>query len=58
MSADYGVGLLKHHLLSELVAEGLIEKEGQDFYYRGPNQDYKIGMILSAVPKTVRFSED
>lgn len=56
--ADYGAGLLKHHLLSELVAEGLLEKEGNDFYYRGPNQDYRIGMTITAVTKTVRLSED
>lgn len=55
---DYGAGLLKHHLLSELVAEGLLEKEGNDFYYRGPNQDYRIGMTITAVNKTVRLSED
>jgi hypothetical protein len=55
---DYGVGLLKHHLLSELVAEGLLEKEGNDFYYRGPKQDYRIGMTFTAVGKTVRLSED
>lgn len=55
---DYGVGLLKHHLLSELVAEGLLEKEGVDFYYRGPHQDYRIGMTITAVNKTVRLSED
>lgn len=55
---DYGAGLLKHHLLSELVAEGVLEKEGNDFYYRGPNQDYRIGMTITAVTKTVRLSED
>lgn len=55
---DYGVGLLKHHLLSELVAEGLLEKEGVDFYYRGEHHDYRIGMTITAVNKTVRLSED
>lgn len=55
---DYGPGLIKHHLLSELVAEGLLEKEGNDFYYRGPRQDYRIGMTITAVAKTVRLSED
>lgn len=58
MSVDYGAGNLKHHLLSELVAEGLLEKEGNDFYYRGSNQDYRIGMTITAVTKTVRLSED
>lgn len=55
---DYGAGNLKHHLLSELVAEGLLEKEGHEFYYRGANQDYRIGMTITAVVKTVRLSED
>lgn len=56
--SDYGPGLIKHHLLSELVAEGLLDKEGHDFFYRGPKQDYRIGMTITAVNKTVRLSED
>lgn len=58
MTSDYGAGLIKHHLLSELVAEGLLEKEGVDFFYRGANQDYRIGLTITAVNKTVRLSED
>lgn len=53
-----GAGLIKHHLLSELVAEGLLEKEGTQFFYRGPRQDYRVGMTITAVNKTVRLSED
>lgn len=56
--SDTGAGLIKHHLLSELVAEGLLEKEGTQFFYRGPKQDYRIGMTITAVNKTVRLSED
>jgi hypothetical protein len=55
---DYGPGLIEHHLLSELVAEGLLEKEGTQFFYRGPRQDYRIEMTITAVAKTVRLSED
>lgn len=58
MTIDYGAGNLKHFLLSELVAEGLLDKEGVDFYWRGPHQDYRIGMTITAVTKTVRLSED
>lgn len=58
MTFDYGAGSIKHHLLSELVAEGLLDKEGADFYYRGANQDYRIGMTITAVSKTIRLSED
>lgn len=56
--SDYGAGNIKHHLLSELVAEGHLEKEGHDFYFRGAHQDYRIGMTITAVTKTVRLSED
>lgn len=56
--SDTGAGLIKHHLLSELVTEGLLEKEGTQFFYRGPKQDYRIGMTITAVAKTVRLSED
>lgn len=55
---DTGASLIRHQLLSELVAEGLLEKEGTQFYYRGPHQDYRIGMTITAVNKTVRLSED
>lgn len=55
---ETGASLIRHHLLSELVAEGLLEKEGTQFYYRGPKQDYRIGMTITAVSKTVRLSED
>ena len=55
---DTATGLIKHQLLSELVAEGLLEKEGRDYYYRGPKQDYRIGMTITAVNKTARLSED
>lgn len=55
---DYGAGMIKHQLLSELVAEGLLEKEGTQFFYRGAKQDYRIGMTITAVNKTVRLSED
>lgn len=55
---DYGAGFIKHHLLSELVAEGHLDKEGVDFYYRGEHRDYRIGMTITAVNKTVRLSED
>lgn len=58
MTIDYGAGMLKHHLLSELVAEGYLDKEGTEFYYRGPHQDYRIGMTITAVTKTIRLSED
>lgn len=54
---DYGAGFIKHHLLSELVAEGHLDKEGTDFYYRGGHHDYRIGMTITAVNKTVRLSE-
>lgn len=55
---ETGASLIRQHLLSELVAEGLLEKEGRDYYYRGPKQDYRIGMTITAVAKTVRLSED
>lgn len=55
---DTGASLIRHQLLSELVAEGLLEKEGHEFFYRGPKQDYRIGMTITAVAKTVRLSED
>lgn len=55
---DTGASLIRHHLLSELVAEGLLEKEGREFFYRGPKQDYRIGLTITAVAKTVRLSED
>ena len=58
MTFDYGAGNLKHHLLSELVAEGLLDKVGHELYYRGAHQDYRIGMTITAVTKTVRLSED
>lgn len=58
VTIDYGAGNIKHFLLSELVAEGLLEKEGVDFYYRGARRDYRIGMTITAVNKTVRLSED
>lgn len=53
-----GAGLIKYQLLSELVAEGLLEKEGTQFFYRGPKRDYRIEMAVTAVNKTVRLSED
>lgn len=55
---DTGASLIRHQLLSELVAEGLLEQEGHEFFYRGPHQDYRIGMTITAVNKTVRLSED
>ena len=55
---DTGASLIRQQLLSELVAEGLLEKEGTQFFYRGPKQDYRIGMTITAVAKTVRLSED
>lgn len=55
---DTGASLIRHQLLSELVAEGLLEKAGTQFFYRGPKQDYRIGMTVTAVAKTVRLSED
>lgn len=58
MTFDYGAGNLKHHLLSELVAEGLLDKVGHEFFYRGERQDYRIGMTITAVEKTVRLKED
>lgn len=55
---DYGADNIRHFLLSELVADGLLEKEGSEFYYRGPRKDYRVSVSISAVNKTVRLSED
>lgn len=55
---EYGTDLLAHFLLSELVAEGLLEKEGEEFYYRGPRNDYRVGVTFIPVRKTVQLSED
>lgn len=54
---DYGADNIRHFLLSELVAEGHLERDGHNFYYRGPRQDYRIGMTISAMDKTYRLSE-
>ncbi len=58
MSADYGGENLRRFLLSELVAEGLLEKRGADYIFPGNLQDYRIGMTVTAITKTVRLSED
>lgn len=58
MSADYGGDNLRRFLMEELVAEGHVEKRGNDYIYAGNLQDYRIGMTVTAITKIVRLSED
>lgn len=55
---DTAEGLLERHLLSELVAEGLLEPEDNQFFYRGPRHDYRVEVTVTPVTKIVRLSED
>lgn len=58
MSADYGGENLRKFLLAELVAEGHLERRGTDYVFAGNLQDYRIGLTVTAITKTVRLSED
>lgn len=56
--SDYGGDNLRRFLLAELVAEGHLEKRGMDYIFSGNLQDYRIGLTVTAITKTVRLSED
>lgn len=56
--SDYGGDNLRKFLLAELVAEGHLERRGTDYVFAGNLQDYRIGMTVTAITKTVRLSED
>lgn len=55
---DYGGDNLRRFLLAELVAEGHLERRGTDYVFAGNLQDYRIGLTVTPITKTVRLSED
>lgn len=56
--SDYGGDSLRKYLLAELVAEGHLERRGADYVFPGNLQDYRIGLTVTPITKTVRLSED
>lgn len=58
MSTDYGGDNLRKFLLAELVAEGHLERRGTDYVFAGNLHDYRIGLTVTPITKTVRLRED
>jgi hypothetical protein len=48
---DYGPGLIRDYLLSELQAYGLVTREGEVFVYHGERNDYMVEMTLFKIDK-------